>query len=88
MKPVMFWRKTSGIRRWMASSMKCAPFSDELLKRIAVVGQDPDRVALDLGEPADQRLAVALLELVELAAVHQPGDHLAHVVAEPADRPG
>ena len=34
MNPVMFWRKTSGIRRWHASSMKWAPLSDDWLKRI------------------------------------------------------
>ena len=26
MKPEMFWRKSKGVRRWQASSMKCAPF--------------------------------------------------------------
>ena len=34
MKPVMFWRKTSGIRRLHASSTKCAPFCDDSAKRI------------------------------------------------------
>ena len=28
MKPVMFCRKSSGIRRWQQSSMKCAPFCE------------------------------------------------------------
>ena len=27
MKPVMFCRNSSGMRRWQASSMKCAAFS-------------------------------------------------------------
>ena len=27
MKPAMFWRKISGIRRWQHSSTKCAAFS-------------------------------------------------------------
>src|SRR3546814_16733856 len=34
-------------------------------------------------EAADQRLAVQRLELVELAAVDQPRDDLAHVVGPP-----
>ena len=31
----------------------------------AVVGQDPDRVAVDVGEAGDERRAVELLELVQ-----------------------
>ena len=34
MNPVMFWRNTSGMRRWQASSMKWAPLSDDWLNRI------------------------------------------------------
>jgi len=34
MNPVMFWRKTSGIRRWQASSMKWVPLSADWLNRI------------------------------------------------------
>jgi hypothetical protein len=45
----------------------------------AVVGEDPDRVALDLGPAADERLAVELLELVEAGAVDDPDDRLARV---------
>src|SRR4029077_2653449 len=48
-----------------------------------VVGQDADGIPLQPCEAAHQRLAVALLELVELAAVDEAGDHLADVVAEP-----
>jgi hypothetical protein len=33
MKPVMFCRKTSGMRRFVASSMKCAPFCDDSANR-------------------------------------------------------
>ena len=43
----------------------------------AVVGDDPDRVAVDVGEAGDERLAVARLEVVEAAAVDEPGDDLA-----------
>ena len=51
-----------------------------LAEQDAVVGDDPDRVATDAPEAGDEGLAVALLELVELAGVHEAGDHLAHVV--------
>ena len=54
-----------------------------LLRRFAeqdaVVGDDAHRHALDVREAADQRGAVAGLELVELRAVDQAGDDLAHV---------
>ena len=46
----------------------------------AVVGEDRDRVAPQVREAADQRLAVERLELVEFGAVDQARDHLAHVV--------
>ena len=39
-----------------------------LREQDAVVGDDADRVAVDVGEAADQRRAVKLLELVELAS--------------------
>ena len=65
MKPVMFCRNTSGMPRWSHSSMKCAPFSADSENRIAVVGDDADRVAVDAGEAGDQRRAVLGLELVE-----------------------
>ena len=66
--------------RWSHSSMKWAPFERRLGEQHAVVGDDPDRMAVDPGEAGDQRRAVLRLELVERAAVHQPGDDLAHVV--------
>ena len=46
----------------------------------AVVGDDADRIAAEMREAADQRRAVELLEFVELAAVDDAGDDLAHVV--------
>ena len=46
----------------------------------AVVGEDADRIAPDPGKAADQGLAVEPLELVELAAVDEAGDDLAHVI--------
>ena len=44
-----------------------------------VVGEDADRVAVQLGEPGDERRAVQRLELVEVAVVDQPGDHIARI---------
>ncbi len=46
----------------------------------AVIGEDADGIAPDPGKPADQGLAIEPLELVELAAVDDPGDDLAHIV--------
>ncbi len=46
----------------------------------AVVGEDGDRVAVQVGEAADQGGAEQRLEFIELTAVHQPRDHLAHVI--------
>src|SRR5690606_30109913 len=45
----------------------------------AVVGQDRDRIAMDMREAADQRAAVQRLELVEQRTVNEAGDHFAHV---------
>ena len=45
-----------------------------------VVGDDPDRVAVDVGEAGDDGRAVLGLELVEAAAVDDAGDDLARVV--------
>ena len=46
----------------------------------AVVGEDRHRVAVQVREAGDQRGAVVLLELVELRAVDDARDDLAHVV--------
>ena len=46
----------------------------------ALVGDDAHRHALDMREAADQRGAVAGLELVKHAVVNDAGDDLAHVV--------
>ena len=60
--------------------MKCAPFCADSREQDAVVGDDAHRHALDVREAADQRGAVARLELVELGAVDDARDDLAHVV--------
>ena len=49
----------------------------------AVVGEDPDRKAVDPREAADERLSVERFELVEAAPVDNPGDHLARVEGLP-----
>jgi hypothetical protein len=76
----MFCRNSKGVRRWQASSTKWAPFQRAFAEQDAVVRQDRDRHAPDAGEAADQGRAVELLELVQLGAVDDAGDHLAHVI--------
>ena len=49
-------------------------------KQDAVVADDPDRVAVDVGEGANQGRTVKLLELLEVGVVDDAGDHLADVV--------
>ena len=55
-----------------------------LLRRLreqdAVVGDDPDRIAVQMREARDERCAIARLELVERGRVDDPRDDLAHVV--------
>ena len=41
MKPVMFCRKTSGMRRLQQSSMKCAPFCADSEKRTPLFARIP-----------------------------------------------
>ena len=79
----MFWRKTSGIRRLQASSTKWAPFWADSAKRTPRLARIADRMALDAGEAADERVAVEGLELVEAAAVDDPRDHLERVELVP-----
>jgi hypothetical protein len=80
MKPVMFCRKTSGMPRWAQSSMKCAPFCAISENRMPLLATMPTGIAPDMREAADERRAVERLELVELAAVDDARDDLAHVV--------
>ena len=61
------------MRRWQASSMKCAPLTRAFAEQHAVVGEDRDRHAPDVREAADQRRAVERLELVELASRRRSG---------------
>ena len=41
MKPVMFCRNTSGMPRWLHSSMKCAPLSADSLNRMPLLATMP-----------------------------------------------
>ncbi len=68
------------MRRWQHSSMKCAALSADFGKEDAVVAEDADRNAVDMGEAGHQRRAVKLLEFVEFGCIDQARDHLAHVV--------
>ena len=51
-----------------------------LAEEHSLVGEDADRVSVDVGEAADDRRRVLGLELVEAAAVDDASDHLARVV--------
>ena len=81
MKPVMFCRNSSGTPRWSHSSTKCAALRALLAEQDALVGEDADRVAVDVGEAADDRRRVERLELVPARAVDDPRDDLARVIA-------
>ena len=80
MKPVMFCRKTSGIFALAAELDEMRALQRAFGKQHAVVGDDADRHAVEMREAGDQRGAVILLELVELRAVDDAGDHLADVI--------
>ena len=49
-------------------------------KQHAIVGDDADRHAVQMRKAGDQRRAVVLLELVELGAVDDARDDLAHII--------
>ena len=66
--------------RWLHSSMKCAPFRADFGKQDAVVGEDADGVAVDMGKTADQGRAVKALELVELAGIDDARDQIPGVI--------
>ena len=83
MKPVMFWRKTSGIRRLQASSTKWAPFWADSAKRTPRLARIATGWPSIRREAADERVAVERLELVEAAAVDDPRDDLERVELVP-----
>src|SRR5258708_2276381 len=51
-----------------------------LAEQDAVIGDDADRIAPDVRKTANQRLAIKLLEFVELRAVDQARNDIAHVI--------
>ena len=51
MKPVMFCRNTSGMRRWLHSSMKWAPLSADSLNRIPLLAMIPTWCPQTLAKP-------------------------------------
>ena len=55
-------------------------FERGLAEQHAVVGDDADRVSVNAREPADEGRAVARFELAELAAIHEAGNDLMHIV--------
>ena len=55
-------------------------FQRALREQDAVIAENADRDAVDMGEAGHQRRAVERLELVEFGRIDQPRDHLAHVV--------
>src|SRR6266702_7030454 len=51
-----------------------------LRKQYAVVGQDSDGIAADVGKTADQGRTVELFELIQLGRIDEARNHLANVV--------
>ena len=80
MKPVMFCRNSKRNAALRAQFDEMRGLQRRFGKQDAVVGDDADRIAVDVGEAGHQRGAVVLLELVEFAAVDDARDDLAHVV--------
>ncbi|ENN86135.1 hypothetical protein RHSP_33009 [Rhizobium freirei PRF 81] len=55
-------------------------FQRRLREEHAVIGDDANGNAVDMGEAADQRRAVARLEFIEAGAVHHAGYDFAHII--------
>ncbi len=77
----MFCRKDQGDVACCTQLDKMRPFQGRLAEQDAVVGDDAHRVAVNARKSGDQGDAITRLEFPELAAIHQPGDDLAHIVA-------
>ena len=86
MKPVMFCRNSSGIPRWLHSSMKWAPFNALSEKSTPLLATTPTGYPQMREKPQTRGFPVPGLELVEAAAVHDAGDDLADVVLPPVVR--
>ena len=75
----MFWRKRSGRVDLVGELDEVGGLLGVLVEDHAVVGDDPDRPAVQLGPAGDDLGPVGGLELVEARAVDDPRDHLAGV---------
>ncbi len=80
MKPTMFCRNSKRDAALAAQLDEVRGLERALGIENAVVAEDADRNAVQVGEAGHQGGAVELLELVELGGIDQPRDHLAHVV--------
>ena len=47
----MFWRNSSGMCRWLHSSMKWAPFTDDSLKRTPLLARMPTGCPIQYAVP-------------------------------------
>ena len=80
MKPEMFCRKRSGVPPLAGKLDEMGALHRAFGEEDAVIGEDRHRHPPDAGEAADQGGAVKRFELVELAAVDDPADHLVDVI--------
>ena len=73
----MFWKKSERDAALVAELDEVGALQGALGEEDAVVGDDADRMAVEVGEAADERLAVVRLELAQLAAVDDAAQDLA-----------
>ena len=79
MKPVMFWRKTSGTLRLHASSMKCAPFCADSAKRTPLLARMPTGKPSIRAQPQTSVSPYSALNSSRRDAVDDARDQLARV---------
>ena len=79
MKPVMFCRNSDRHVDLVAELDELRALLRRLGEEDAVVGEDADRVAVEVRPAGDERRAVGRLELVEARAVDDARDDLAHL---------
>ena len=88
MNPVMFCRNTRGMLRWRAELDEMRALQRGFGKEHAIVGDDADGHAHDMGKAADDRRAVARLELVKARCRRRSGRSPRGCHRACADRPG
>ena len=59
--------------------MKCVPFRADSENKNTVIGNDADRIAVDMGKTTDQGGAIQGFELRKFTAVYDSGNDLAYV---------